>query len=109
MWNEPAEVDLAHIPALYATEHVPLAEKLIPMHFFLGACDWYAAEYSPQDRIFFGYAILNDDFQNAEWGYVSFDELRELKTPNGLEIERDLHWKTRKASEIERIVQSSGV
>ena len=26
-------------------------------------------EFDPKDRIFFGYAILNNDLQNAEWGY----------------------------------------
>jgi hypothetical protein len=109
MWNEPSDAELARLPPLYATENTPVAETLIPMHFFLGGCDWYVAEYSPQGRNFFGYAILNDDLQNAEWGYVNYDELRKLKTPNGLEVDRDLQWQTRKASEIERIVQSGGV
>jgi hypothetical protein len=63
------------------------------------------AEYSPQDRIFFGYTILNNDLQNSEWGYVSFDELRELNI-NGFEVDRDLYWKVRKASEIEKILEA---
>ncbi len=109
MWNEPSDEELARLPAFYSTESVPIADKLIPMHFFLGGCDWYMAEYSPQERVFFCYAILNDDFQNAEWGYASFDELRDLKTTQGFEVDRDLNWKTRKASEIERIVQAGGV
>ena len=50
------------------------------------------------------YAILNSDLQNAEWGYVSFDGLRNIDV-RGVEVDRDLHWKPRKASEIENIVQ----
>ena len=109
MWNEPSDAELAKLPPLYATEHIPLAETLIPMHFFLGGCDWYVAEYSPHECNFFGFAILNDDLQNAEWGYVNYDELRSVKTTQGIEVDRDLHWKARKASEIERIVQAGGV
>ncbi len=48
------------------------------MHFFIGNCHWYIAEYDGED-IFFGYAILNGDIQNAEWGYISFSELKEIK------------------------------
>ena len=80
---------------------------MIYEHFFLGGCDWYAAEYDPDERIFFGYAILNDDLDNAEWGYISFDELREVKAQGVYEVDRDLHWKQRKASEVDRIVQAS--
>ena len=75
MWNEPTPEELEQLPGLYATETTPLEDKLIHMHFFFGACDWYMAEYSPTDRLFFGYAILNNDLVNAEWGYVSLDEL----------------------------------
>jgi transposase-like protein len=38
--------------------------------FFLGGCDWYAVEYGLEDRLFFGYAILNDDLLNSEWGVL---------------------------------------
>ena len=78
MWNEPTPEELEKLPPLYATEDAPLEEKTIYMHFFAGPCDWWVAEYSPQERLFFGYADLGDP-QMAEWGYVSFDELRELR------------------------------
>lgn len=103
MWNEPSARELAKLPRLYDTEMVSLEDKLIHMHFFLGGCDWYVAEYDPTDRIIFGYAILNDDLENAEWGYVSIDELRELRTPSGIEVDRDLHWKVRRAGDVDRI------
>lgn len=56
----------------------------------------------------FGYAILNNDYQNAEWGYVDYNELLNLNV-HGFEVERDLHWKPKKAGEIEKIVKSGGI
>ena len=103
MWNEPSNKELCKIPTLYSTENIPLEDKLIYMHFFLGGCDCYIAEYNAMERIFFGYAILNNDLQNSEWGYISYDEIRELKTPQGFEVDRDLHWKSQKAIEIDQI------
>lgn len=105
MWNEPSAQELAKLPRFYETEDVEWPEKIIHMHFFLGGCDWYMAEYCPPERNFFGFAILNDDLQNAEWGYISFDELRSVNV-RGLEVDRDLHWRIRKASEVERIVKA---
>ncbi len=67
MWNPPTPLQLLKLPRLYSTEKIPLEEKVIHMHFFLGGCDWYAAEYDPNERIFFGYAILNNDLDNAEY------------------------------------------
>ncbi len=72
------------------------------MHFFLGGCDWYVAEYDPNDRLFFGYAILNNDLENAEWGYVSYDELRSVSVC-GLEVDRDLYWQPRTTIQVDKI------
>lgn len=104
MWNIPTAERLTKIPKLYETEHVPLKDKLIYLHFFIGGCDWYIAEYDGVD-LFWGYAILNDDHQCAEWGYISFTELKEIKIQGWLEIDCELEefWRVRKASEIERI------
>lgn len=106
MWNEPTENQLRQLPRPYTTEDVHWKDKTIYMHFFLGGCDWYMAEYDEPRRAFFGYAILNDDLANAEWGYVSLDELREVRTKQGFEVDRDLYWTPRKASVIEKIVQA---
>ena len=98
MWNEPATEKLATLPRLYATEQVPLEEKIIHLHFFIGGCDWYLAEYDGED-LFWGFANLNDP-QNAEWGYISFAELREIRI-GGIEIDNDLHWKPKRFGDIE--------
>jgi hypothetical protein len=109
MWNTPTEDRLSRIPKLYETEHVPLQEKLIHLHFFIGSCDWYIAEYDGED-IFWGFAILNDDLQNAEWGYISLSELKSVKVGGWLEIDCELEefWQVRKASEIEKIRKAHG-
>ena len=108
MWNKPGSEELAKIPAFYSTESVSLKEKIIYMHFFIGGCDWYAAEYDPESRNFFGFAILNDDLEMAEWGYFSFQELCDLRI-KFLEIDRDLYFTSKKAIEIERIREAEGL
>ena len=105
MWNEPTEEELRKLPKLYETEKVSLEEKLIHMHFFIGGCDWYISEYEPSERLFFGYAILNNDLQNSEWGYISYDELRDISI-QGIEIDRDLYWKSQRALEVDRIKEA---
>jgi hypothetical protein len=103
MWNEPTPDRLAKIPRLYETEDLPAKDKVIHLHFFIGGCDWYIAEYDGKD-LFFGYCILNADYENAEWGYVSFSELKAVKL-KWLEVDCELEefWKIKKASEIEKI------
>lgn len=103
MWNIPTKERLSKIPKLYETEGVPLKGKLIHLHFFIAGSDWYVAEYDGED-LFLGYAILNQDLENAEWGYISFNELKELKL-KWLEVdcETEENWKVKKASEIEKI------
>lgn len=108
MWNIPTKERLEKIPRLYETEDVPLKEKFIHLHFFIAGSDWYIAEYDGHD-LFWGYAILNGDTDMAEWGYISFKELRDLSI-NGIEIdcEHSEYWKIRKASEIEKVRKGNG-
>jgi hypothetical protein len=98
MWTEPTEEQLKAMPGLYQTEHIPMREKLIQMHFFMGTCDWFVIEFDGED-LFFGFAILNQDYEMAEWGYISFSELKSLKT-EWVEVDFDLHWKVRPANEV---------
>ena len=51
MWNIPTEERLAKIPRLYEIKEAKLADKLIRLHFFLGGCDWYIAEYDGDDMV----------------------------------------------------------
>lgn len=107
MWNKPTKEELAQVPALYSSEGVPLKEKMIYMHFFFDGCDWYGAEYSEEEELFFGFVILNGDLENAEWGYFSLRELCELRL-NFLEVDRNMFWRPKKAIEIEAIRKAQG-
>ena len=109
MWNIPSKERLEKIPKLYETEHIPLRDKTIHLHFFIGGCDWYIAEYDGTD-LFWGFACLNGDLQNAEWGYIPFLELKEIRINGWLEIdcETEDFWKIRPASEVELIRTANG-
>jgi hypothetical protein len=106
MWNEPSKERLDKIPKLYETEEIPIEEKLIYLHYFIGASDWYAAEFDGDD-IFWGYVILNGDLQNAEWGYFSYTELREIKVGGWYEIDCELerNWEVKRFEEIENVTR----
>ena len=108
MWNEPTQERLAKIPRLYDTESIPVEDKDIHLHFFIGGCDWYISEYDGED-IMFGFCNLSDDF-NAEWGYVSLTELRSIKVDGWCEVDCELeeHWNVRKAKDIEQIRKTCG-
>ncbi len=89
MWNIPEKSRLDKIPRLYATEHIPLQDKLIYLHFFIGGSNWYVAEFDGDD-LFFGYVVLNGDLSCAEWGYFSFAELKEIRVGGWCEVDCEL-------------------
>lgn len=109
----PPASELAAIPALYATEHLPVEDKTIYLHYFVRDCDWWIAELDPDTGLAFGYARLHGDDVNAEWGYVDLTELEAVYQEAILEVdnkdrprrprrllprlivERDLHWTPR--------------
>ena len=107
MWNEPTKERLMKIPRLYETEDINLKDKQIYLHFFIGGCDWYIAEYDGID-IFWGYGILNNDLEMTEWGYISLSELRNICI-GGFEVDCELEefFPVTKASEIKRICQGN--
>lgn len=100
MWNKPSQERLDKIPRLHETEDIPLDETMIHLHFFFGGSDWYIAEYDGKDT-FFGYAILNGDVFNSEWGYISFNELQKIHF-FGLEVDCELEelWKVKPFGEL---------
>ena len=64
-----------------------------------GAGTWYATEYDPEEKLFFGYVSIFGDW-NDEWGSFSLVELESYSGPFGLGIERDLYFDERPASEV---------
>ncbi len=78
-------------------------DPLIVTKFFnpTGRGTWFATEYDPEDKMFFGYVSIFGD-HNDEWGYFSLQELESYEGPWGLGIERDLYWAEKPASEVIR-------
>lgn len=65
---------------------------------------WYATEYDPVDRIFFGLVKGHE----TELGYFSRDELENVRGPAGLRIERDLHWREKTIAEVQDLLEERG-
>ena len=76
-------------------------DPIIVAKFFnpTGAGTWYATEYDPKGRLFFGYVSIFGDW-NDEWGFFSLEELEDYKGKLGLGIERDLYFKEQRASKV---------
>ncbi len=84
------------IPPLYSQENEN--DPVVYVKFFDPCSNWtwYVLEYSPEERLFFGYVVGFD----AEFGYFSLDELTSIKNRFGLGIERDLYWKPTPLSRV---------
>jgi hypothetical protein len=61
-----------------------------------GIGTWYAIEYDPKERMFFGYVEIFE----GEWGYFSLDELESYQGRYGLGIRRDMSWREKRASQV---------
>lgn len=77
------------------------SDPVIIAKFFnpTGAGTWYATEYNPSDKTFYGYVSIFGDW-NDEWGYFSLTELESLKGPYGLGIERDIYFQETPSSKV---------
>ena len=64
-----------------------------------GAGTWYATEYNPSEKIFFGYVSIFGDW-NDEWGSFSLEELQNYRGKFGLGIERDRYFGEKRISEV---------
>ena len=76
-------------------------DPLIIAKFFnpTGVGTWYAMEYDPITRTFFGYVSIFGDW-NDEWGSFSLDELQSYRGKFGLGIERDMCFHEQPASQV---------
>jgi hypothetical protein len=75
-------------------------DPIVVAKFFYpaGSGTWYATEYDPESRLFFGYVSIFGDW-NDEWGYFSLAELESFTGRFGVGIERDLYWQEMPASQ----------
>ena len=70
-----------------------------------GVAKWWATEYDPKDKVFFGYVTLFGlGSPEDEWGDFSLEELESIKCRFGLGIERDLHFGEQPISNIIKTV-----
>lgn len=99
MLYEPTEEELSKVPGLYKTDGIPLSERYVYFHFFCGNSDWWILEYDPKDRLFFGIAKI---FVH-ELGYISFDEMKEVKAFGVMDVERDLNFNVKKVKEVDAL------
>jgi hypothetical protein len=76
-------------------EHVDDPTIIAKWFHPLSSWRWYAYEYDPEEKVFFGW--VDGDF--PELGYFSYYELATLSV-RGLPIERDLYWNKKALSEI---------
>lgn len=70
-----------------------VGDPIVVAKFFnpLGAGTWYATEYDPINKIFFGYVSIFGDW-NDEWGSFSLLELEDSVGSLGIGIERDIYF-----------------
>jgi hypothetical protein len=77
-------------------------DPIVVTKFFnpAGPGTWWATEYYPKERLFFGYVSIFCD-HNDEWGYFSLSELQSVKCPPfGLGIERDIYFEPQPISKV---------
>jgi DUF2958 family protein len=78
------------MPALYGTEHLPLAQKIVRVKLFVpwSSWTWYLIECETDGPIAWGLVVGHE----SEFGYIDLTELKSVRGPGGLTIERDIHF-----------------
>ena len=78
-----------------------VADPIVIAKFFnpTGAGTWYATEYDPEEKIFFGYVSIFGDW-NDEWGSFALEELESYRGQFGLGIERDINFDEKPMSQV---------
>jgi hypothetical protein len=89
------KAQIARLPKLYETEHIPLSEKMVQAKLFhpVSQWTWYVIEYDGVD-ICWGLVVGHEN----EFGYFSLQELSQLNV--GLPIERDMYFKPTQVQDL---------
>ena len=80
------------IPTLYGQDGVKDPMVHIKLFTAYSSWTWLLTEYDPEQDLAFGFCYNSQDPDNAELGYVSIAELRNLKKFGAPAIERDIHF-----------------
>lgn len=93
------DVSRAVLPELYANESLKGRDVFAPVKFFTpdSSWTWYATEFDGDDT-FFGLVSGFD----VELGYFSLSELKSVRGPLGLAIERDLYYTPENLDKLRR-------
>jgi hypothetical protein len=86
LMTKKIENKLTNAVAGYGEHNKPYLKLFNPC----GAATWLLSEYDSKQRMFFGLCDLG--IGSPELGYVSLDELLQIRLPMGLKIERDMNW-----------------
>lgn len=93
------------IPPPYGTENAQEPPPAIVKLFTPDSnWTWYILEHAPEEDLAFGLTV---GFE-TELGYISIAELREIKGPLGLKIERDLWWRPRPITQVNEYIAEWG-
>ena len=88
----------ARLPPLYSQEAED--EPMVYAKFFLPGTGWtwYVTEGSPEeeDFLFFGFVVGLE----SEFGYFLLSELEAVRSPLGLEVERDLSFREGRLTDV---------
>ena len=91
---------LKKLPALYTQEAHENPEKEMVFYVKLFTPDsnwtWFIAEYDPEKEIAWGYVMGHAN----EFGTIDIKELKEVRGPFGLPIERDISFDPIKEKEL---------
>lgn len=88
------------MPNLYATESVPLGQKLVRAKLFTpwSSWTWFLIECEPDGPIAWGLVVGHE----SEFGYIDLAELEDVSGPGGLKVERDMHFEPCTVAELVR-------
>ena len=95
----PPKTVLAKIPKLYETEATATADKVVWLHYFSPAGDWWITELDQEEMVAFGWVKLAG-YPDGEWGYMSLEEMESVYVPPWVIVERDMWWTPVKFSEV---------
>lgn len=97
------------MPVTYSQQNE--SDPIAYLHYFIGGSDWYIVEKDMDGEVeqAWGFACLNGDMMNAEYGYISIAELVALKLQMGLTVDLDFHFKpTRMSLVMPRLKAKNG-
>lgn len=79
------EKEIKETPNLYSQDGKG-KEAIVHFHYFVGGSDWFITELNLDERLMFGYVVLDGDMINSEFGYISLDEI------TSVDVELDFHF-----------------